>query len=234
MQLDIRWNNDGLAPCIVQDNATKEVLMLAYMNKESLELSIRTKIAHYFSRSKQRVWMKGESSGNTQKICSLHIDCDSDSILINVEQNGVACHTGNKSCFFMSMLEDHLETTKPNSKEPLKYSIATYGVLDTLYHTLLERKNESVKSSYTSLLYTKGDNAIAKKVIEEAGEFCFAFKDKEIKEIVYECADLFYHIFVALASLNIHPDIIYQELLRRMGTSGIEEKQSRSQSNLNK
>ncbi len=220
----IRWDKHGLIPCIVQDNISKEVLMLAYMNEESLKLSIQTQIAYYFSRSKQRIWKKGESSGNIQKICSLWIDCDKDSILMYVEQIGVACHTGNKSCFFTN-ISNNIEFI---NNDILSHSIKTYGILDTLYHMLLEKKGKNVKSSYTALLYSKGENTISKKIIEEAAEFCFAFKDKDSKEIIYECADLFYHILVALASLDIHPDRIYQELLNRMGTSGIEEKNNRN------
>lgn len=225
--MNIKWDSNGLIPCIVQDSKTHEVLMLAYMNEEALELSLQTRIAHYYSRSKQRIWKKGETSGHIQEIQEILLDCDNDTILLRVAQRGAACHTGNATCFFKS-----IDLESKHCKQGLVMpqdlqQIEKYGVLDILYHTLLERKESNPNLSYTASLFAKGENAIAKKIIEESGEFCFAFKDKNLHEIIYECADVFYHIFVALADREIHPDRIYQELARRMGKSGIEEKKSR-------
>lgn len=230
--LHIAWDNKGLIPCITQDSISNEVLMLAYMNEEALNLTLQTGIAHYFSRSKQRIWKKGEQSGNIQEVCEIKLDCDSDSILLRVRQKGVACHTGEFSCFFKNIDSINKDCANNNleiTKDSLTHSLNTYDTLDTLYHTLLERKNADSTTSYTASLFAKGTNAIAKKIIEEAGEFCFALKDRDSKEIIYECADVFYHILVGLASENIHPDRIYQELIKRMGVSGIAEKQSRIQ-----
>lgn len=243
-ELNIKWDERGLLPCIVQDSVSSEVLMLAYMNEESLNLTIQTGVAHYFSRSKQRIWKKGEQSGHTQEVCGIKLDCDRDTLLLDVNQIGVACHTGEKSCFFrtIAVLDENkltLKSTKledgevatqkglqsQNTKVP---NVQPYDVIDILYHTLLERRYADASISYTAALFAKGDNAIAKKIIEEAGEFCFAFKDKDSKEIIYECADVLYHILVALANEDIHPDRIYQELARRMGVSGIVEKQNRA------
>ena len=217
----IDWEKQELLPVIVQDASTNEVLMMAYMNKEALRLSLETKQAHYFSRSKQRIWKKGESSGHIQEIEEFLLDCDNDTLLIKVKQHGVACHTGRKSCFFTklqsgeSVSEIEVDTT------------AAYGVIDTLYHTIQERKNADPSTSWTAKLLSKGENTILKKVIEEAGEFTFAYKDDDEGEMIYEAADLTYHMLVALASKNISPDRIKQELARRFGMSGIEEKNSR-------
>ena len=220
-EIKIEWEkNGGLIPVIVQDYESGEVLMLAYMNEEALKLTQSTKFAHYFSRSKNRLWKKGESSGHTQEVKEILIDCDNDTILLKVKQNGVACHTGRKSCFF---------TNLENNEEILKVEKEIqYNFLDNLYHTLLERKGADPKSSYVASLYNKGENSILKKVVEEAGEFSFAIKDDDKGEIIYEAADLLFHSLVALAYKNIHPEAILNELKRREGVSGIEEKNSRT------
>lgn len=217
----IDWQKQELLPVIVQDVQNNEVLMMAYMDKEALELSLSTGIAHYFSRSKQRIWKKGESSGHIQAIHSFNIDCDNDTLLIKVTQEGVACHTGRRSCFFTELKSGEAQSTVEVDTH------AMYGVIDTLYHTIQERKNADPSTSWTAKLFSKGENTILKKVIEEAGEFTFAFKDNDEGEMVYEAADLTYHMLVALASKNISPDRIKQELARRFDISGIAEKNSR-------
>ena len=217
----VDWEKSELLPVIVQDDTTNEVLMMAYMNKEALQLSLETKLAHYFSRSKQRIWKKGESSNHLQHIHSFMIDCDNDTLLLKIKQDGVACHTGRKSCFFTEL--DSGEVTIEKSVD----TDAMYGVIDTLYHTILDRKNADPETSWTAKLLSKGDNDILKKVVEEAGEFSFAVKDKDEDEIIYECADLTYHVLVALGHMNISPDRVKQELARRFGMSGITEKASR-------
>ena len=215
--------NGGIIPVITQDNTTNEVLMLAYMNKESLELTLSTNYAHYFSRSKQRLWKKGESSNHTQEVVSISLDCDNDTILLKVNQAGVACHTGRKSCFFTD-----LKTGETTSEVEVD-TTAAYGVVDTLYHTILERKNDDPTKSYTAKLLQGKQNSMLKKIVEEAGEFTFAVKDNDTEEIIYEGADLLYHCLVALASQNVSPDRIKQEIARRFGLSGIEEKNSREE-----
>jgi phosphoribosyl-ATP pyrophosphohydrolase/phosphoribosyl-AMP cyclohydrolase len=219
----VDWEKSELLPVIVQEVTTNEVLMMAYMNKEALSLSLSTKIAHYFSRSKQRIWKKGESSGHIQNIHSFSLDCDNDTLLIKVTQEGVACHTGRKSCFFTE-----LESGEANAAVEID-TTAAYGVIDTLYHTIQERKNADPTSSWTAKLISKGENTILKKVVEEAGEFSFAYKDNDEAEMIYEAADLTYHMLVALAVKNISPDRIKQELSRRFDMSGIAEKNAREQ-----
>jgi len=211
----------GIIPVIVQEIDSNEVLMLAYMDKEALELTLQTNYAHYFSRSKQRIWKKGETSNHTQEIQSIKLDCDNDTLLLQVKQNGVACHTGRKSCFFTDV-----QTGETISDVEVD-TTAAYGVIDTLYHTLIEKKNDDPSKSYTAKLLQGKQNSMLKKIVEEAGEFTFAVKDNNEEEIVYEAADLVYHCLVAMVSKDISPDRVKQELARRFGMSGIEEKNSR-------
>lgn len=218
----IEWEKmDDLIPVITQDSSSNEVLMLAYVNKEALELTLKTGFAHYFSRSKQRIWKKGESSNHTQKIVDIFLDCDNDTLLFKVIQEGVACHTGRKSCFFTNLQNEKIV------EDVLVDTSKTYSVIDSLYHTIQERKNEDTTKSYTAKLLKGDTNSMLKKIVEEAGEFCFAIKDKNKDEAIYEAADIAYHILVAMASLNIDPDRVKQELKRRFSISGIEEKNSR-------
>ncbi len=211
--------NGGLVPVIVQDTDTNEVLMLAYMNEEALGLTRKTGFAHYFSRSRNKLWKKGESSGHTQEVKEILIDCDNDTILLKVKQKGVACHTGRRSCFFTNLETSEIILDKEKEIE--------YNFIDELYHTLLDRKNADPETSYVSSLYHKGDNSLLKKVAEEAAEFCFAVKDDDKKEIIYEAADLAFHALIALALKNIHPEAVLEELKKREGISGIEEKRNR-------
>ncbi|RBQ31782.1 bifunctional phosphoribosyl-AMP cyclohydrolase/phosphoribosyl-ATP pyrophosphatase [Arcobacter sp. FW59] len=218
----VDWEKmNNLVPVITQDSTSNDVLMLGYMNKESLELTLKTRYAHYFSRSKNRIWKKGESSNHTQKVIDIFLDCDNDTILLKVIQEGVACHTGRKSCFF-TKLENNtiIEDIKIDTS-------SAYGVVDTLYHTIQSRKNDDIEKSYTAKLLNGEQNSMLKKIVEEAGEFCFAIKDNNEDEAIYEAADVTYHILVALASKNISPDRVKQELTRRFNISGIEEKNSR-------
>ncbi len=223
MDTNIDWEKvNSLLPVIVQDETTHEVLMLAYMNNEAYELSKKTSVAHYFSRTKGRIWKKGESSGNIQKIKSMLLDCDNDTLLLKVEQvGGVACHTGRKSCFYKDIQTLHVK--------PVQEDLSSkYGIIDTLYHVIKERANADPKKSYTAKLLQGKQNSLLKKVVEEAGEFCFAIKDKDKKEIIYEAADVIFHMLVALESQKIHPDFVKSELKRRFGLSGIEEKKQRN------
>jgi len=220
----VDWDKvDNLLPVIVQDESTNEVLMMAYMNKEALTLSLEFKTAHYFSRTKQRIWKKGETSGHLQHISDIFLDCDQDTLLLKVKQDGVACHTGKKSCFF-----EQLETGNIVAKTEVETE-QMYGVIDTLYHTIIARKGGDPKTSYTSQLFSKGENTILKKVAEESAEFAFAVKDNDEEEIVYEAADVVYHGLVALGYRNISPERVERELARRFGLSGITEKENRTE-----
>ncbi len=212
---------NGLVPAVVQDHNTNEVLMVAYMNKEALKLSIKTSKTHFFSRSKNRLWQKGESSGHTQTIVSMMADCDMDTILIKVKQNGAACHTGAYSCFFYDMLENiKLENKQIDTSK-------IYGVVDTLFDTIKSKKFDDPNRSYTAKLLQGEQNYMLKKIVEESSELCFAIKDDDKDGAIYECADLVYHTLVAICSQDISPDMIKQELQKRFDTSGIEEKNSR-------
>ena len=219
------------------------------MDKEALNLTLQSGQMHYFSRSKNRIWHKGEQSGHTQIVQKILVDCDNDALVFLIKQKGAACHTGQKSCFFREI--DFIST---NQAKPPKSNLS-YGIIDDLYHTLLERKSADPSTSYTASLYAKGVDTIAKKIIEEASEVALALKDlqsanpkkdcqkntKEAKKskknstdkslqshLVYECADLLYHSLVALAKHNIHPEQVKSELARRFGIGGLAEKASRS------
>lgn len=219
MQID--WQKTPLIPAIAQDAETNEVLMLAYMNKEAYTLTLETGFAHYFSRSKQRIWKKGESSNHTQEIRDVLIDCDADTIILQIKQNGVACHTGRKSCFFTSVIQEKVILEKEVDTD------AIYSVTDTLYHTIQERKNadDSQKSWTKKLLNDK--ELMLNKIREEAEEVCVAIDQESDEQVIYESADLLYHTLVGLGYRDISPDRIKQELARRFDKSGIEEKESR-------
>jgi phosphoribosyl-ATP pyrophosphohydrolase/phosphoribosyl-AMP cyclohydrolase len=219
--MNINWNKNPLIPAIAQDATTNEILMLAYMNKEALELTLSTGYAHYFSRSKQRIWKKGESSEHTQEIVDVLLDCDSDTVVLKINQNGVACHTGRRSCFFTSIKEN---------KEILKQEVdvnSVYSIVDTLYHTILERKNASKEQKSWTKKLLDDKELLLSKIREEADEVCVAIDKESDKQVIYESADLLYHTLVGLGYRDISPDRVKQELARRFGMSGIEEKESR-------
>lgn len=178
------WDTSPLIPAIAQDSDTKQVLMLAFMDKKALHLTLQSGEMHYFSRSKQRIWHKGEQSGHFQIVQKILIDCDNDALVFLIKQKGVACHTGQKSCFFREIDFDK-SSVKSAPKSNLNSGV-NYGVIDSLYHTLLERKNANPKTSYTAMLYQKGTDTIAKKIIEEASEVALAFKDCDILNDTYE------------------------------------------------
>ncbi len=337
--MKVDWQKlGGLLPAIVQDVGDGAVLMLAYMNEEALSLTLQTGYAHYFSRSKGRIWKKGESSGHVQLVKSAFLDCDNDALLLKVEQcGGSACHTGSRSCFFKEISlqkcseniqspgacgainfaehgsatslaqknsansrteqnsascdglqnltpknstdscgkqnsvmqspsatnsaftnsatecsEQNLDAATQNSTLENSAKKSPYGILDEIYHVCLDRKlNGESALSYVASLYAKGENAYLKKIAEEACEFALACKDLSCSElyadvaregfgehrageprydVIYEGADLLFHLLLALAAHNIHPDALLDELARRQGQSGIEEKRRREKS----
>lgn len=219
--MHIDWNKTPLIPAIAQDHESSEILMLAYINEEAYNLTLSTGYAHYFSRSKQRIWKKGESSHHTQEVKDILLDCDADTVIFKIHQNGVACHTGRRSCFFTSVKEDKIILDKEVNTD------AIYGVIDTLYHTILERKNASneVKSWTKKLLDDKA--LLLSKIREEADEVCVAIDEESDEQVIYESADLLYHALVGLGYREISPDRVKQELSRRFGLSGITEKENR-------
>lgn len=196
-------NSDGLVPVIVQDYRTSEVLMLAYMNEQAYEDTIRTGMMHYYSRSRKTQWLKGETSGHLQYVKALTLDCDQDTILAKVHQIGPACHTGSKSCFFQPLVQRDYKVTDP------------FHVLNEVYQVILDRKEHPKDGSYTNYLFEKGIDKILKKVGEEATEIVIAAKNPDPEEIKYEISDFLYHIMVLMAVKNVTWEEIMQELSNR-------------------
>ena len=199
---DIRFDKDGLITTVVQDFSTKEVLMVAYMNQESLEQTIKTGQTWFFSRSRNELWHKGETSGNFQMVKGIRYDCDGDALLIEVEPQGPACHTGEKSCFYRSVVQCE---SKPVLSE-----------ISRLFETVKERKANPKEGSYTQYLFDKGIDKILKKVGEETSEVIIAAKNNSKEELIYETADLVYHMTVLLVNQGIDVKDITDELKKRV------------------
>ena len=196
----LKFDENGLIPAIVQDFYTKEVLTLAYMNEESLKISLQEKRTCFYSRSRQTLWRKGETSGNVQHIVSIKADCDKDALVIEVIKDGPACHTGADSCFFNPVYEDP--------------DIAPFSV-DGLFDLLVGRKTDKKEGSYTTYLFEKGKEKILKKVGEECTEVIIGSMKGSKEETVYEIADLAYHVMVLMINDSITLDDIRKELARR-------------------
>ncbi len=199
---NVKFNEQGLVPCVAQDYLTKDVLMLAWMNKESLKMTIESGYATYFSRSRQKLWKKGETSGHLQKVVSLHYDCDGDTVLAIVEQIGPACHTGNRTCFF-------------SPDEP--QTISKVNILLHDYYTIADRKIHPVEGSYTNYLFDKGIDKICKKVGEESTEVIVAAKNGINKDTSNEIADLLYHLMVLMVEEGVTWDDVFDNLIGRIG-----------------
>lgn len=197
---ELKFDANGLIPAIVVDAITKKVLTLAYMNEESLRISMETGKTCFWSRSRQKLWVKGETSGNFQHIVSITADCDKDALTVVVEKDGPACHTGEDSCFHAPMWE---------SEDLHEFSLQ--GLMD-----LLEgRKKEKKEGSYTTYLFEKGLDKILKKVGEENTEVIIAAKADDKKETIYEIADLAYHVMVLMIEMGISLEDIHKELASR-------------------
>lgn len=195
-----KTNEQGLIPVIVQHYKTREVLMLAYMNEESFDQTIKTGKMTYFSRSRQKLWVKGETSGHFQYVKSLTIDCDYDTLLAKVDQVGAACHTGNPTCFFQ-----HLAGTEYNEANPLE-------VFEIIYNTVVDRKENPKEGSYTNYLFDKGIDKILKKIGEEATEIVIAAKNPSAEETKYEISDFLYHMIVLMVEKGLNWEDIVKEL----------------------
>ena len=275
----VNFNADGLIPAIAQDLQSGRILMMAWMNAESLQLTAQTQTAVYFSRSRAKLWHKGESSGHTQRVHDIRLDCDADVIVLSVTQaGGIACHTGRESCFYQRLdlsgqtpewqtvdkvLKDpadiyHSNETAQDTAESNEAQAQTHNIVDSsinqndsspsahsilqqLDQVLAERKQADTDSSYVASLYAKGLNKILEKVGEESTESIIAAKDfancdKNIdkvqydearSELIYEVADVWFHTLVGLAWFDIESDAVLNELGRRFGLSGIDEKAAR-------
>jgi phosphoribosyl-AMP cyclohydrolase / phosphoribosyl-ATP pyrophosphohydrolase len=277
----VTFNDDGLIPAIAQDHQTGRILMMAWMNAEALQLTAQTQTAVYFSRSRAKLWHKGESSGHTQTVHDIRLDCDADVIVLSVTQaGGIACHTGRESCFYQRLdlsgqtpewqtvdkvLKDpadiyhsHESTSDTHETEntgtnadsidmsqsqsvTAQAQVDKASVLQQLDSVLAERKQADADSSYVASLYAKGLNKILEKVGEESTESIIAAKDfancdestdkasydEARHELIYEVADVWFHTLVGLAWFDIESDAVLNELGRRFGLSGIEEKAAR-------
>lgn len=276
----VTFNDDGLIPAIAQDHQTGRILMMAWMNAEALQLTAQTQTAVYFSRSRAKLWHKGESSGHTQTVHDIRLDCDADVIVLSVTQaGGIACHTGRESCFYQRLdlsgqtlewqtvdkvLKDpadiyhsqestsdthETENTGTNTvsdtiqaqPDTAQAQVDKASVLQQLDSVLAERKQSDADSSYVASLYAKGLNKILEKVGEESTESIIAAKDfancdestdkasydEARHELIYEVADVWFHTLVGLAWFDIESDAVLNELGRRFGLSGIDEKAAR-------
>jgi len=203
----IRFDEKGLVPAVVQDVATGTVLMLAYMNRESLTKTIETGTTWFYSRSRQELWNKGATSGHVQQVREIFYDCDGDTILVKVEQAGAACHEGTFSCFSRKFGEAESTVTKrPEARE---------NVLPELYAVIEDRRQHPKEGSYTNLLFDKGQDKLLKKIGEEAAETIIASKNNNQGEVIYEMADLWYHCLVLLAWHGITLEALLAELDKR-------------------
>ncbi|MBE5833285.1 MAG: bifunctional phosphoribosyl-AMP cyclohydrolase/phosphoribosyl-ATP diphosphatase HisIE [Butyrivibrio sp.] len=200
---ELKKNNDGLVPVIIQDYRTEEVLMMAYMNEQAYYDTLSTGKMHYYSRSRDEQWLKGETSGHFQFVKSLTADCDLDTILAKVKQIGAACHTGSRSCFF-----NEIAKKEYTEKNPQK-------VLDSVYSVIADRKVNPREGSYTNYLFDKGIDKILKKCGEEATEIVIAAKNPNDNEIVYEISDFLYHVMVLMVEKGVSWEDITDELSRR-------------------
>ena len=197
---ELKFDEKGLIPAIVVDAVSKKVLTLAYMNEESLRITMEKKKTCFYSRSRQELWLKGETSGNYQNVVSITADCDKDALVVVVEKEGPACHTGSESCFFNSVWE---------SDERQEFS------LQGLFELIEGRKKEKKEGSYTTYLFEKGLDKILKKIGEESTEVIIAAKAEDKKETVYEIADLAYHTLVLMIQAGISLEDVHKELASR-------------------
>jgi len=228
----IKFNKEGLIPVIIQDEKTNQVLMLAYMNRESLEKTLEEGRTCFYSRSRRELWFKGSTSGNTQLVKKIVLDCDNDTILILVEQKGLACHTGNYSCFFKEIKSDKIEeinveppgllqkqqaerAKSPQMESRGEQSEIDSEIIDEIYKVIKDRKLNYKNDSYVCKLLANSEDMLPKKIGEEAAEVIIALKDKDKNAIIHEVADLWFHTLVALGSCNISPQDVFKELKKR-------------------
>ena len=214
-QIDqLKFDQQGLLPAVVQDWLDGTVLMLGYMNEEALAKTVATRTVHFWSRSRHKLWEKGESSGHKLHVKALFVDCDQDTVLVKAQPIGPTCHTGERACFFSRLDEQGLVTEE-------KTQDAAGGILESVLRTILARRANPQAGSYTTKLFEGGHDKILKKVAEEAGEVLLASKGGKKEEIVYEVADLFFHTLMVLGYHGLTLQEIYEELGRRFGKSGL-------------
>lgn len=247
---EVKFDNNGLIPAIAQHHQTGRILMVAWMNREALTLTAEKKQAVYYSRSRQKLWHKGEESGHFQTVHEIRLDCDADVIILRIEQHGgIACHTGRESCFYRKLTPSGWEIVDAQIKDPRdiytqeKNQVATstiamseqVDVLHYLGQLMQQRKAADADSSYVASLYQKGLNKILEKVGEEnietilaAKDFAALASDEHRSELIYETADLWFHSIIMLGYFDLNPQVVLDELARRQGLSGLVEKANRS------
>lgn len=205
---ELKFDEKGLIPAIAQDVVSGEVLMCAYMNAESIQKTIETGHATYFSRSRQELWEKGATSGHYQTVKEMYLDCDGDALVLKVEQEGVACHTGNYSCFYRKLVDGKLvEVPTEGGVSP--------QILYDVYNVIVDRVKNPKEGSYTNYLFEKGIDKMLKKVGEESAEVIIASKNYVKEEVQYETADLMYHLSVVLVEQGLTWDDVFKELASR-------------------
>ncbi|WLR55636.1 bifunctional phosphoribosyl-AMP cyclohydrolase/phosphoribosyl-ATP diphosphatase HisIE [Mesobacillus subterraneus] len=227
---ELKFDANGLIAAVVQDAATREVLTVAYMNEESLGKSLETRETWFYSRSRQELWRKGATSGNTQKIVEIKYDCDGDALVVLVKPAGPACHTGAVSCFSENLLERSTEqlASQHFSESPLENnsgqlaSLSDYAVMLELEKTISEREQEMPEGAYTTYLFEKGVDKILKKVGEEASEVIIAAKNRDPEELKWEAADLLYHLMVLLQEQKLPLKEVLSVLNKRKNPSAEE------------
>lgn len=205
---ELKFDQNGLIPAVVQESASNRVLMVAYMNRESLQLTLDTGKATFYSRSRQKIWVKGETSGHFQHVEEIRVDCDADCLLVRVAADGAACHTGNTSCFFRKLDGSALKQIDTNH-------MPDAGILNDVFKVVVNRRDNPKEGSYTNYLFDKGIDKILKKVGEETAEVIIGAKNASRDEIQYEVADLMYHLTVMLCERGLDWQDIYEELARR-------------------
>lgn len=207
----LKYNEQGLIPAIVQHVESKAVLMMAWMNKESVEKTLATGETWFYSRSRQKLWHKGETSGHVQRVHSLYYDCDQDTLLIMAEQVGAgACHKGYYSCFHHQVQRDGTVVVDGDS-----HTAVGPEIINQLYRVILDRQRQRPEGSYTTYLFEQGIDKICKKIGEEAAEVIIGAKNNNQQEVTYEGADLIYHLLVLLAEQGVTPQQLYTELATR-------------------
>jgi len=213
-QNGFKFDEQGLLPAVIQDWLDGTVLMLGYMNQEAIGKTLATKSVHFWSRSRKKIWEKGETSGNKLLVKELFVDCDRDTILVKALPLGPTCHTGERACFFSKLDEQGLVAQEKTSE-------ASGGILEAVMRTIRDRRTNPQPASYTTKLFESGEDKILKKEAEEAGEVLIAAKGGKKEEIVYEVADLFFHTLMVLGYHDVTLQDIYLELGKRFGKSGL-------------
>jgi phosphoribosyl-ATP pyrophosphohydrolase/phosphoribosyl-AMP cyclohydrolase len=225
------FDDKGLVPCVVQDAHTGVVLMVAFMNAESFALTVDSGVVHFWSRSRQALWKKGETSGNLLHVVELRVDCDRDAVLVRARPDGPTCHTGTTSCFFRVREGDgeRQDDGVPAATVSVTPEASDGRILDALAEIIAARKRSTAEKSYTKSLLDGGPAKIIAKIVEESGELCEELPSGPADAVAHETADLLFHVLVGLGARDVPLEAVWQTLRKRLGTSGHVEKAGRGQ-----